>query len=125
MPISACPMFEERADVGPHNVQSGVSAIAACIILFSDTDSEERSWAWSVMDRVLEMREPEDYRRSKILWHPSSHLISALFNDRKSGAPSSASLIRLAIHANEDVQAMAFRALFLDPDPHVKWTAAH
>lgn len=121
-------LFDVRADVGPHNVQSGVSAIVACIILFGDKDSEERSWAWSVMDRALNMREPEDYRGSKIPWHPSFHVISALFNDRKSGAPrskSSASLIQLANHSNEDVQAMAFQALFLDPDPHVKWTAAH
>lgn len=121
-------LFDERADVGPHTVQSGVSAIAAGVILFGDKDLPERSWAWGVMDRVLKMREPEVYRGSKIPWHPAFHLISALFNDRKSSAPrseSSASLIELANHPNEDVQAMAFQALFRDPNPHVKWTAAH
>jgi hypothetical protein len=38
---------------------------------------------------------------------------------------SSANLIQLASHPNEDVQIMAFQALFMDPDPHVKWVAAH
>lgn len=121
-------LFDERADVGPHAVQSGVSAIAACVIRYADKDSADRPWAWNVMDRVLKMREPGDYRGSKIPWHPSFHLISALFHDRKSGAPrseSSACLIELASHTNEDVQLMAFQALFLDPDPHVKWVTAH
>ncbi|MCR6732847.1 MAG: AAA family ATPase [Afipia sp.] len=121
-------LFDERAEVGPHAVQSGVSAIAACVILFADKESPEQPWAWNVLDRVLTMREPDDYRGSKIPWHPAFQLITALFRDRKSGAPrpeSSASLIRLANHANEDVQTMAFQALFLDPDPHVKWVAAH
>ncbi|MFH0299884.1 hypothetical protein AAFX91_22135 [Bradyrhizobium sp. 31Argb] len=121
-------LFDERADVGPHAVQSGVSAIAACVIRYADKDSADRPWAWNVMDRVLKMREPGDYGGSKIPWHPSFHLISALFHDRKSTAPrseASASLIELASHTNEDVQLMAFQALFLDPDPHVKWVAAH
>jgi hypothetical protein len=121
-------LFDERADVGPHAIQSGVSAIAACVIRFGENDSPDRPWAWNVMERVLKMREPNDFYGSKIPWHPSFHLISALFHDRKSGAPrsdSSASLIQLASHPNEDVQIMAFQALFMDPDPHVKWVAAH
>ena len=121
-------LFDERADVGPHAVQSSVSAIAACVIRFGDKDSADRSWAWNVMNGVLKMREPGNYRSSKIPWHPSFHMISALFHDRKSSAPradSAASLIQLASHANDEVQLMAFQALFLDPDPHVKWVAAH
>jgi hypothetical protein len=121
-------LFNERADVGPHAIQSGVSAIAACVIRFGESDSPDRPWAWDVMERVLKMREPSDFHGSKIPWHPSFHLISALFHDRKSGAPrsdSSASLIQLASHPNEDVQIMAFHALFMDPNPHVKWVAAH
>ncbi|QSZ57714.1 ATP-binding protein [Rhizobium sp. ZX09] len=121
-------LFDERADVGLHAIQSGVSAIAACVIKFDESDSPDRSWAWNVMGRVLKMREPSDFHGSKIPWHPSLHLISALFHDRKSGAPRSdspASLIQLASHPNEDVQVMAFQALFMDPDPHVKWVAAH
>jgi hypothetical protein len=121
-------LFNERADVGPHAVQSGVSAIAACVIRFGDKDSADRPWAWNVMSRVLTMRKPDDYRGSKLPWHPSFHLISALFYDRKSMAPradSAANLMQLASHANEDVQLMAFQALFLDSDSHVKWVAAH
>jgi|TARA_R100000322_G_scaffold169672_2_gene142494 hypothetical protein len=121
-------LFDERADVGPHTIQSGVSAIAACAIRFGESDSPDKPWAWNVMERVLKMREPSDFYGSKIPWHPSFHLISALFHDRKSGAPrleSSASLVQLASHPNEDVQIMAFQALFMDPDPHVKWVAAH
>jgi len=121
-------LFDERADVGPHAIQSGVCAIAACTIRFGDSDSPARPWAWNVMERVLKMREPSDFYGSKIPWHPSFHLISALFHDRKSGASrsdSSANLIRVASHPNEDVQIMAFQALFMDPDSHVKWVAAH
>jgi hypothetical protein len=121
-------LFGERADVGPHAVQSGVSAIAACVIRFGDKESADRSWAWNVMSRVLTMREPDDYHGSKLPWHPSFHLISALFHDRKGMAPradSAANLIQLASHANEGVQLMAFQALFLDSDSHVKWIAAH
>ncbi|MGJ0508830.1 MAG: hypothetical protein ACR652_17225 [Methylocystis sp.] len=121
-------LFNERANVGAHAIQSGVSAIAACVIRFGESDSPDLSWAWNVMERVLKMREPSDFHGSNIPWHPSFNLISALFHDRKSGAPrsdSSASLIQLASHPNEDVQIMAFQALFMDPDPHVKWVAAH
>jgi hypothetical protein len=67
-----------------------------------------------MMDRVLKMREPGDYRGSKVPWHPSFHMTSALFHDRKSTAPradSAASLIQLASHANDDVQLLAFQAL--------------
>lgn len=121
-------LFNERADVGPHAIQSGVSAIAACVIRFGENDLPERLWAWNVMERVLKMQEPNDCYGSKIPWHPSFYLISALFHDRRSEAPrssSSASLIELANHLKEDVHIMAFQALFLDPDPHVKWVAAH
>lgn len=121
-------LFNARADVGPHAIQSGVSAIAACVIRFGESDSLDRPWAWNVMERVLKMREPSEFHGSKIPWHPSFQLISALFHDRKSGAPrsdSSVNLIQLASHPNEDVHIMAFRALFMDPDPHVKWVAAH
>jgi hypothetical protein len=120
-------LFDERADVGPHAIQSGVSAIAACVVRFGESASPDRPRAWNVMERVLKMREPTDIRGSKIPWHPSFHLISALFHDRKSDAPrsdSSASLINLASHPNEDVQIMAFQALLMDPDTHVKWVAA-
>ena len=74
-------LFDERADVGPHAIQSGVSAIAACVIRFGEDDSPYRAWAWSVMERVLRMREPSDFYGSKIPWHPSFSLIAALFGD--------------------------------------------
>jgi hypothetical protein len=120
-------LFLERADVGPHAIQSGVSSIAACVIRFHE-DVSDRLWAWSVMDRVMKMREPREFHRSKIAWHPSFHVISALFHDRKSDAPRSDSLsrlIQLAGHTNEDVQTAAFQALFLDADPHARWISAH
>jgi hypothetical protein len=121
-------LFDERADVGPHAIQSGVSAIAACVIRFSEIDSSDRPWAWTAMERVLKMREPKDFYGSKIPWHPAFHVISALFHERRSGAPrseSSVSLMQLASHPNEDVQLRAFQALYFDPDPRVKWVAAH
>lgn len=121
-------LFNERADVGPHVIQSGVSAIAACVIRFGESDSPDSLWAWNVMERVKKMREPSGFYGSKIPWHPSFYLISALFHDRSSPHPrsdSSSSLIQLASHPKEDVQIMAFQALLMDRDPHVKWVAAH
>ncbi|MFT8720759.1 hypothetical protein, partial [Acetobacter sp.] len=122
-------LFEELADAGqPAMIQSGVSAIAACLIRFGESNSSDQPWAWHVMERVLKMRERGEAHGSKIPWHPCFHLISALFHDRKSRVPrldSSAHLILVASHPNEDVQIMAFQALFWDPDPHVKWVAAH
>jgi len=122
-------LFEELADAGPPAmIQSCVSAIAACLIRFGESNSSDKPWAWHVMERVLKMRERGDAHGSKIPWHPCFHVISALFHDRKSSMPrltSSADLMLVASHPNEDVQIMAFQALFWDPDPHVKWVAAH
>ncbi len=112
----------------PTRFKAVSSAIAACVIRFGEGDSLDLPWAWNVMERVLKMQEPGDFYGSKIPWHPSFHVISALFHDRRSAAPrsdSSASLIQLASHPNEDVRIMAFQALFMDPDPDVKWVAAH
>jgi threonine dehydrogenase-like Zn-dependent dehydrogenase len=67
------------------SIATCVSAIAACVIRFDENDSLDRPWAWNVMKRALKMREPSDFYGSKIPWHPSFHLISALFYDRKSG----------------------------------------
>ena len=120
-------LFDERADIGPHIVQSSVSSIATCVIRFSENDSPERPWAWTVVDRIIKMRELSDFHGTKIPWHPAFNAIDALFHDRKSGTPyseSAASLIQLASHQNEDVQLAAFKALYFDPDPHVKWVAA-
>lgn len=122
-------LFEELADAGqPAMIQSGVSAIAACLIRFGESNSSDKTWAWHVIGRVLKMRERGDAHGSKIPWHPCFHVISALFHDRKSSMPrldSSADLMLVASHPNDDVQIMAFQALFRDPDPHVKWVAAH
>ncbi len=120
-------LFDERADIGPHIVQSSLSSIATCVIRFSENDSPDRPWAWTVVDRIIKMRELSDFHGTKIPWHPAFNAIDALFHDRKSGTPyseSAASLIQLASHQNEDVQLAAFKALYFDPDPHVKWVAA-
>lgn len=122
-------MFGERADVGPHVLQSGISAIAACVICFDEVaDPADREWAWQVMGRVLAMREPANNYGSKIPWHPAFHLIIALSHDRKRPSPrtdSASRLITLTSHSNEEVQVVAFQFLFMDPNGHVKWVAAH
>jgi hypothetical protein len=120
-------MFDQRAEVGPHALQSAVSATAGCIIRFGAGDKADRDWAWDVMARVMGMAEPEHFHGSKIPWHPALHLVIALFHDRKSGSsrPDSATrLLQLAGYPLGDVQALAFQALLQDPDDHVKWVAA-
>lgn len=120
-------MFNQRADVGPHAIQSAISAIAACVIRFGAGDKSDRDWAWDVMARVANMAEPEHFYGSKIPWHPVLHLVVALFHDRRSATPradSAAQLVRLAEYPLEDVQTMAFHALFADADKHVQWVAA-
>jgi hypothetical protein len=97
--------------VGPHAIQSAISATAACVIRFAAGDDSDRDWAWDVMERVMGMAEPEYFYGSKIPWHPVLHLVVALFHDRKSGSPradSAARLMRLAGYPLDDVQTMAF-----------------
>jgi hypothetical protein len=120
-------MFDVLADVGPHAVQSAISATAACVIRYGAEESADLDWAWDVMSRILTMTAPGKFHGSKIPWHPALHLVIALFHDRKGKAPrpdSTSWLINLAVHALDDVQALAFQALLADPDAHVKWVAA-
>lgn len=120
-------MFKQRADVGPHAIQSAISAIAACVIRFGAGEDSDRDWAWDVMARVMAMTEPPHFYGAKIPWHPAQHLVVALFNDRKSDSPradSAARLLQLAGYPFEDIQTMAFHALLADPDKHVQWVAA-
>lgn len=120
-------MFETRFDVGPHSAQSAVSAIAACVIAFEPNSSPDSEWAWDVMGRVMQMAEPERISGSKIPWHPTLHLIAALYRDRRRASPRPDSVKRMfqiTAHPLEDIVNTAFQALFLDKDEHILWTAA-
>ena len=121
-------LFDERADVGPHAVQSGVSAIAACVIRYGEkfggsAMGVERNGSRSENAGARGLSRVENsvasFLSSCFRAVPRPQERRAPFGDR------SASLIELASHPNEDVKIMAFQALFLDPDPHVKWVAAH
>ena len=86
------------------------------------------SGAWSVMERVAKMAEPDNVLGvERIPWHPAKHMVVALFYDRKSQAPRPNDvkhLIAMAMHPNEEVSELAFDALFMDFDEHVRWVAA-
>jgi hypothetical protein len=121
-------MFDVLADVGPHAVQSAISATAACVIRYGAEDRADLDWAWDVIARARKMTAPGKFYGSKIPWHPALHVVIALFHDRKSKTPradSAADLIELVVYPLEDVQALALQALMADPDDHVKWVAAH
>jgi hypothetical protein len=119
-------LFEVRRDVGGHAVQSAVSAIAACAIRFQVAPSDQ-AWAWDVMSRVERMVEPDGFSGSKIPWHPTIRLVVALVHDRRSKAPrpdSAERLLKLVVYPLEDIAELAFKALFMDADDHVRWVAA-
>jgi hypothetical protein len=119
-------MFEVRREVGGHAAQSAVSAIAACTIRFEAAASDQ-AWAWDVMSRVEQMAEPERFSGSKIPWHPAIHLVVALVRDRRSTTPrqdSAERLLRLTAHPLDDVANLAFQALFMDANDHIRWVTA-
>jgi hypothetical protein len=119
-------LFATRLDVGGYAVQSAVSAIAACAIRF-EADAKDQAWAWGVLSRVERMKELEQFTGSKIPWHPAIHLVVALNQDRRSPTPRSDSatrLIKLTIYPLEDIAELAFHALFMDANNHVRWIAA-
>ena len=120
-------MFDERRDVGGHASQSAISAIAACVIRFEPPSTADQDWAWGVMARVERMGEPERFSGSRIPWHPTIHLIVALAHDRRSTTPradTARRLMNLTFHPLEDVAQLAFQALFLDTNEHVRWGTA-
>lgn len=121
-------ILEQRHDVDGHSPQTTISATAALVICFGPTGGVDNDWAWDVMDRVFEMKEPDDaFHGSIISWHPGNHLVAALSHDRRCGSPrrnSAQRLIKLTFHPNEGVAQLAFRALFRDADEHIQWVAA-
>ena len=120
-------LFDERRDVENHSPQTVVSAVAAAALLDKTLSASDREWAWNSMARVEAMREPADARSgSRIPWHAAGHLVAALAGDRRTDVPradSVARLLRLTVHADEDVARLAFAHLLADVDPHVQWVA--
>lgn len=121
-------VLARRLDAGNHGSQTVLSAVAVAVIRFASSASPHREWAWSVMDRVAMMAEPDNVVGvERIPWHPAKHLVVALFYDRKSQTPRPTDLkhlMAMAIHPNEEVSELAFDALFMDTDEHVRWVAA-
>ncbi|WP_321341593.1 AAA family ATPase [uncultured Cohaesibacter sp.] len=121
-------VLARRRDEENHGSQTVLSAVAAAIIRFAPAESPHHEWAWSVMDRVAKMAEPDNLLGvERIPWHPAKHMVIALFHDRKSQAPRPNDLkhlIAMAMHPNEEVSELAFDALFMDFDEHVRWVAA-
>ena len=120
-------MFGERRDAGDHSPQTVVSAVAAAALCSDGLSRPDHEWAWDVMARVQAMREPpRALPGSKIPWHPAGHLVAILAHDRRADRPrpdSVSRLLRLALHAVEDVVKASFAVLLSDPDTHVRWVA--
>ena len=121
-------LFDFRREVGEHSSQTVVSAVAALFIRFGSKSDSDYGWAWEVMGRVFQMKEPtNEFAGSKIPWHPANHLIVALHHDRQSGSPlddTASRLLQLTLHPIEDVGQMAFSALLRGPDDNIQWIAA-
>ncbi|MGJ0452980.1 MAG: AAA family ATPase [Methylocystis sp.] len=121
-------VLARRRDAGNHGSQTVLSAVAVAVIRFAPPESLHHTWAWDVMSRVAKMAEPANvFGGERIPWHPAKHLVVALFHDRKSQTPRPNDvkhLIAMAMHPNEEVSELAFDALFMDSDRHVRWVAA-
>ncbi|TCS33100.1 hypothetical protein EDC30_11841 [Paucimonas lemoignei] len=119
--------FDERDD-GASSPQSVIASVAACVIRFGDSQSDDYEWAWDVMARIEAMNEPQDvYGGSAIPWHPTTRLVIALHHDRRSNLPRPDSverLLKLTLYPLDSVSELAFDALFFDKDEHVRWVAA-
>ena len=130
-PLDHAALFAERLDVKGHMPQSTVAAVAACVISFGDTTSDDYTWAMDVLTRIDSMKgmkEPAGFfHGSRIAWHPALQLIFALLHLRRSN-PSDLEparrLVRLTAHPHEEAAHFAFTALLADPDAHVSWVAA-
>lgn len=119
-------MFKVRFDVGDHAVQSAISCIAACVIRFSQDESDDLDWAREVMERVWNMQE-RPLNGSHVPWHPFNHLIAALVQQRVNNNQDTdavAMLLELADHPQEDVSALAVAGLLRDDDLALTWVAA-
>lgn len=121
-------LFAVRFDVEDHTPQSLVAAVAACVICFGSTASDDYKWATDVLVRIEQMEEPAGhYHGSKIGWHPVLQLIFALIHLRRT-APTefepARRLVWLTAHPHEEAADFATTALLSDPDAHVSWVAA-
>ncbi|MDE2166775.1 MAG: hypothetical protein KGJ66_10630 [Alphaproteobacteria bacterium] len=118
--------FDERTET-VSSPQSVTASVAACVIRFGDPQSDAYRWAWDVMARIESMKERHDvYGGSKIPWHPATRLVVALHHDRRFASPradSAERLLKLALHPLDSVSELAFDALFVDKDEHIRWVA--
>jgi hypothetical protein len=118
--------FDERNE-SASSPQSVTASVAACVIRFGDPQSDDCQWAWAVMARVEAMTETEDmHGGARIPWHPATRLVIALHHDRRSASPrpdSAERLLKLALHPLHSVSELAFDALFVDKDEHLRWVA--
>jgi hypothetical protein len=123
-------IFAALADAGRGSLQSSISAVAAVVVLFGNSNDDDLHWAWDVLSRVERMPEPEDYwPGSRNPWHPTLHLVAALRHDLRQASPRSDSaqrLLRIALHPQEDVSVSALAAALglYDRNPVFAWVAA-
>lgn len=122
-------LFTALAEAGTGAQQSATSAIAALVIRHSNSASEIDR-AWEILSRVEAMPANQCLMsRSANPWHPSLHLVMALYADLKKERPrpdSAERLLKLTLYPHEQVMELAFSALFRlhDKFPGLAWTAA-
>ena len=108
--------------------ESAMTSIAACVIRFGGSKSDDYEWAWGIMARVEAMNFSDDSlnHHSLASFHPVKYLIIALQHDRglaKPRADSAERLLKLTIHPNDNLKELAFEALFADKDDYLRWVA--
>jgi hypothetical protein len=127
-PLDQPTLFVERLDVEDHTPQSVVAAVAASVICFGDTASDDYKWALDVLARIDAIKEPKGFfYGAKIPWHPVLQLIFALLHLRRANPidlEPARRLARLTAHPHEEAAELALGALLADRDIHVSWVAA-
>ena len=118
-------MFKERHDVGDHTTQSMIAAIAACVMRFGDSSSQDHYWGLDVLTRIDNMKERQDtFFGSRISWHPTNFLITGLAQLRESDPTNlerARRLMRLTAYPLEEIRNLAFASLLRDPDLRIAW----
>lgn len=120
-------LFDQLADAGESTTQSSVAAAAAVAACLSE-DAGIVGWAWSILGRVLSMKDEKDPRHyGKHSFDPRLYLIAALSRDLRKEAKRAdtvKNLFLLASDANPHIAQNATAVLLRCADPRTVWITA-
>jgi hypothetical protein len=121
-------LFASVSEAGSGMTQACVASVAAMIFRYG-AEPEDVEWAWSVVDRLSNLKDKRaDERYGRNPADPRPFYICAINDDLKAASPRKTSMARLfamAADADSNLSEMAMSALLngsVMPD-HVSWNA--